>query len=89
MMDRKIEALFLAPSHIGKGIGTRLIRIAVQRYKAVYIDVNEQNARAAGIYRHLGFGVYRRDETDDQGNPFPILRMKLKLNEAAHEIAKP
>lgn len=89
IQDRKIEALFLVPSHIGKGIGTRFIRIAVQRYKAVYIDVNEQNARAAGIYRHLGFGVYRRDETDDQGNPFPILRMKLKLNEAAHEITKP
>ena len=42
------------------------------------VDVNEQNPKAAGFYRRMGFEEYRRDETDDQGNPFPILRMRLK-----------
>ena len=78
IQERKIEALFLSPALIGKGWGRQLIDLAVRRYGAVYIDVNEQNTRAEAIYRHLGFETYRRDETDDQGNPFPILRMKLK-----------
>ena len=80
IQDQKIEALFLAPGHIGKGIGKRLIRLAINRYKAFYIDVNEQNAQATDIYRHLGFEVFRRNETDSQGNPFPILHMQLKLH---------
>ena len=80
IQDQKIEALFLAPGHIGKGIGKRLIRLAINRYKAFYIDVNEQNAHATDIYRHLGFEVFRRNETDSQGNPFPILCMKFNPN---------
>lgn len=82
IQDRKIEALFLAPAYIGKGIGKRLIRLAINRYNVSYIDVNEQNSQAADIYSHLGFEVFRRDETDDQGNPFPILHMKLKQNKS-------
>ncbi len=78
IQEKKIEALFLSPDQIGKGWGRLLIDLAVRRYGAVYIDVNEQNTRAEAIYRHLGFETYRCDETDDQGNPFPILRMKLK-----------
>lgn len=80
IQDQKIEALFLAPGHIGKGIGKRLIRLAINRYKAFYIDVNEQNAHATDIYRHLGFEVFHRNETDSQGNPFPILCMKFNPN---------
>lgn len=77
IQERKIEALFLDPAHIGKGLGRRLIRLATDKYDAIYIDVNEQNGKAAAVYRHLGFDVFRCDETDEQGNPFPILRMRL------------
>lgn len=77
MQDQKIEALFLAPAYMGKGIGKRLIRLAIYTYKVLYVDVNEQNVKAESIYRHLGFETFRRDAVDDQGNPFPILRMKL------------
>lgn len=77
IQDRKIEMLFLAPSCIGKELGKQLVHLAVNRYQVAYVDVNEQNPHAAGFYRHLGFETFRRDETDDQGNPFPILRMKL------------
>ena len=69
--------LFLSSSCIGKGIGKELIDIAINEYDAVYVDVNEQNERAEGFYRHMGFRTFRRDETDEQGNPFPVLRMKL------------
>lgn len=77
IQDQKIEMLFLSSTCIGKGIGKELIDIAINRYDAVYVDVNEQNEKAEGFYRHMGFRTFRRDETDDQGNPFPVLRMKL------------
>lgn len=42
------------------------------------MDVNEQNAQARGFYEHEGFEVIGRSETDEQGEPFPILHMRLK-----------
>ena len=41
-----------------------------------YVDVNEQNPDAVKFYERMGFRTFHRDATDDQGNPFPILRMK-------------
>lgn len=76
--EGKIEMLFVAPEHIGKGVGKRLMQWAVGEKGATMIDVNEQNAHAAAVYRHRGFRVYSRSEYDDQGNPFPILRMRLE-----------
>ena len=37
-----------------------------------------QNPNAKGFYEHLGFRVYKRSETDEQGNSYPILYMKLE-----------
>lgn len=76
--DRKIEMLFVAPDSFGNGIGKQLVRMAIERYHACYVDVNEQNPKAEGFYRHLGFRTFERTETDGQGNPFPILKMKLE-----------
>lgn len=39
--------------------------------------VNEQNPKALAIYQHWGFVAYERTEIDDQGNHFPIIKMKL------------
>ena len=50
---------------------------AINDAGARFIDVNEQNGHAYAVYRHLGFSVYERVTTDNQGQPFPILRMKL------------
>ena len=77
IQDKKIEMLFVSPAHFGEGIGKRLVPIAIQEHGATLVDVNEQNPKAAGIYRHMGFRTFRRDAVDDQGNPFPILRMSL------------
>lgn len=76
IQEHKIEMLFLAPSSIGKGLGREMIKLAIDRYEAEYVDVNEQNGQAEGFYRHMGFRTFRRDETDGQGNPFPILHMR-------------
>lgn len=72
---RKIEMLFLAPAQFGQGLGRRMVTLAFDTYGVTHVDVNEQNARAA-FYRRMGFRPFRRDALDDQGNPFPILRME-------------
>lgn len=76
----KIEMLFVSPNCFGKGIGKQLVRTAIEHYHIRYVDVNEQNPQAEGFYRHLGFHTFERTETDGQGNPFPILRMKLETS---------
>ncbi|MDR1514339.1 MAG: acetyltransferase [Synergistaceae bacterium] len=74
----KIEMLFVAPQARGTGIGRELISYAVDKLNARYVDVNEQNPQAAGFYEKMGFEVFGRSELDAQGNPYPLLRMRLK-----------
>lgn len=76
--EEKVEMLFISPVYFGKGLGRKLIKMAMNRYHVKYVDVNEQNLQAVGFYRYFGFKTFERRETDDQGNPFPLLRMKLK-----------
>lgn len=73
----KIEMLFVSPDYFGKGIGKELAGLGMAQYGVQYVDVNEQNPQAAGFYRYIGFEVFGRTERDEQGNPFPILKMKL------------
>lgn len=74
----KIEMLFVAPEFIGKGVGYSLFEWARKECGVNKIDVNEQNEYAAAVYRHWGFRTYDRTDTDEQGNPFPILKMRLE-----------
>ncbi len=75
---RKIEMLFLHPAFFRKGIGKVLIQKAIAEQNVQYVDVNEQNPSAVKFYERMGFRTFRRDSTDDQGNPFPLLRMEIK-----------
>jgi putative acetyltransferase len=74
----KIEMLFVVPQMRGKGIGRRLLSYAVNELNARYVDVNEQNPQAEGFYGKMGFEVFGRSELDAQGNPYPLLHMRLK-----------
>lgn len=76
--DFKIEMLFVSNESRGKGIGKKLIEYAIEVLNVNYVDVNEQNPQAIGFYKHMGFQVFKKSEFDEQGNPFPILHMKLK-----------
>lgn len=69
--------LFVAPTCLGCGFGHTLADLAIREYGCFLVDVNTDNLPAEGFYRHLGFEPFGRSETDDQGNPFPTLRMKL------------
>jgi putative acetyltransferase len=75
--ERKVEMLFLDPAYFGQGLGKKLLNFALTELGADRIDVNEQNTHAAEFYRRSGFEVSERTNTDDQGRPYPILRMIL------------
>lgn len=76
--DSKIEMLFVSNDSRGNGIGKKLVEYAIEVLNINYVDVNEQNPQAVGFYKYMGFQVFKRSEFDEQGNPFPILHMKLK-----------
>ena len=55
----------------------QMIEYAIKHFSINELTVNEQNPQAKEFYEHLGFKVYKRSEIDEQGNPYPILYMKL------------
>ncbi|KYG65687.1 hypothetical protein AZI86_01020 [Bdellovibrio bacteriovorus] len=77
MTGNKIDSLFISPTHFRKGAGAFLVSHAKSQFKELYVDVNEQNPQAIAFYKKMGFAVIDRSEKDDQGRPFPILKMKL------------
>ena len=76
--EQKLEMLFIAPEERGKGRGRKLIQYGIENYSVNKLAVNEQNPLAKGFYEHMGFHVYKRTDHDEQGNPYPLLYMKLK-----------
>lgn len=74
----KIEMLFIKNNERGKGFGKKLLNYGIENYNVSEVVVNEQNPNAKAFYEHLGFIVYKRSEMDEQGNPYPILYMRLE-----------
>lgn len=74
---QKLEMLFISAQEMGKGLGTSLLRYAIDNYNINKLYVNEQNPNAREFYEYMGFKVYERSDIDEQGNPYPILYMKL------------
>ena len=75
--EQKLELLFIAPEERGKGLGRKLLQYGMENYSVSELAVNERNPLAKGFYEHMGFHVYRRTDHDEQGNPYPLLYMKL------------
>jgi putative acetyltransferase len=73
--------LFLDPQIFGKGLGLQLLNFAVKELKANKVDVNEQNVKAVKFYQKSGFKIFARTDQDDQGRKYPLLRMKLKIQD--------
>lgn len=76
--DNKLEMLFIAPDFREKGLGKKLLLYGIENYQVNELDVNVQNPQAKGFYEYMGFKIYKRDELDGQGNPYPILHMRSK-----------
>ena len=78
IQNEKIEMLFVSPQYLRKGFGKQLVDMAVKNHQAVFVDVNEQNPGARAFYEKLGFVEFGRTETDEHGNPFPIIALRLR-----------
>lgn len=72
-----LEMLFISHEERGKGLGKELLKYGIKKYSVNDLAVNEQNPLAKGFYEHMGFEVYKRTERDEQGNPYPLLYMRL------------
>ena len=78
IIGQYLEMLFISHEERGKGLGKELLRYGIEKYSVNDLAVNEQNPLAKGFYEHMGFKVYRRTECDEQGNPYPLLYMRLE-----------
>ena len=78
VIEGNVEMLFIHPSHRGRGIGRAFMQYAAHNLGADTVDVNEENDQAVGFYRRIGFEVFARSERDAQGEPHPLLHMRLK-----------
>ena len=47
-----------------------------ESFSAAERTVNEQNVQAVGFYKKMGFVLYRRTQTDEQGGPYLLWYMK-------------
>ena len=77
IQNGRLEMLFITSEERGKGIGKQLIQYGVKNFGIFEVTVNEQNRQAVGFYEHIGFETYRRTDFDEEGNPYPLLYMKL------------
>jgi putative acetyltransferase len=76
--DGKLEMLFVDPACRGQGIGKALLADVVEVLGVREVDVNEQNPQAVGFYLKQGFVQVGRSEVDGQGDPYPLLHLKLE-----------
>lgn len=77
VLDGALEMLFVDAAERGTGVGSALLAHAIAEQGVTRVDVNEQNASAAGFYAHRGFEVVSRSETDEAGRPYPLLHLRL------------
>lgn len=77
VIEQHLEMLFISHEERGKGLGKALLEYGIEQYAVNDLAVNEQNSLAKGFYQRMGFEVYKRTECDEQGNPYPLLYMKL------------
>lgn len=64
---------------------TELLRVWEDSVRATHLFLSDQEVKqikeyvpqAVGFYEHLGFRTYKRTDLDEEGNPYPLLYMKI------------
>lgn len=75
---QKLEMLFIKNNERSKGLGKQLLNYDIEKFNVKELTVNEQNPNAKGFYEYMGFKTYKKTKLDEQGNPYPLLYMKLE-----------
>lgn len=78
MTGSHMDALFVDPAFLSTGVGRALVEHALRQNKTITADVNEQNIRARGFYRRMGFVSMGRSERDDRGRPYPLIHLQRR-----------
>lgn len=78
LIDGFVGALFVAPDSHGKGLGTVLLRHAIQLKGDLSLEVYEQNRQATAFYLRHGFLITGREDQDSLGLPYPVLHMERR-----------
>ncbi|MGE9516234.1 MAG: GNAT family N-acetyltransferase [Solitalea-like symbiont of Tyrophagus putrescentiae] len=77
-LNKHIEMLFLYPNKFNQGYGTEIIKILINNFKIISVDVNKQNLQALNFYIKNGFKIISECAIDDMGRPYPILKLQLQ-----------
>lgn len=77
MLGHFVGGLFVAPEAHGQGIGRALVTFVLERDGALELDVYALNETAIGFYRRLGFVEVERRSTDDNNQPFEVIRLRI------------
>lgn len=73
-----IDSLFVHAQSQSRGVGRLLVEYFLKDKSAATVDVNEQNVSGRCFYESLGFRVFDRSNLDDDGRPYPLLKMRLE-----------
>lgn len=76
--DGMLEMLFVDAELRGREIGGALLEHGISALGVRELTVNEQNPAAVAFYEACGFRTIEHLEADDQGEPYPLLRMELQ-----------
>ncbi|RXZ64589.1 acetyltransferase [Pelagerythrobacter rhizovicinus] len=76
MEGEEIDALFVDPAVHGKGYGTALVEHALTLSPHATVEASEQASNALPFYEARGFVRIGRSETDPQGRPYPLVRLR-------------
>jgi len=83
LVDEKaeLEHLWVRPSHIGTGIGKELFLDAMERAAKLNVSEVELSAdpNAAGFYKRMGASQVGEIDSEIDGQPRKIPRMKIEL----------
>ena len=72
--ERFVGALFVAPEHIGRGIGRALLTEVCGQYPDLSLEVYQKNTRAVNFYHALGFRIEDSAWQDETHQPTWIMR---------------
>jgi len=79
LIDDYIGGLFVSTAYQGKGIGAALLAHAFGLKGNLSLTVYAENQAAHRFYHHHGFHDVSRHSVDDEGLPFPIIRMSSEV----------